>query len=144
MREPFEDLSPVEGGFVLGAAMSGGDASALEGDAGRRCREALAVLKALSRDERATRLARLSAEALAPVPAAVEAAPRERLIAALAPHPPDIVAALVAGLSPVVVGAADALLASGGRRLRDVAPAAMEAEALADLRRAVFGPLAES
>jgi hypothetical protein len=135
-------LSIDEKGAVLGLALGAGvDAAArLAGDAGARCRAALAALAALEDDARAAEVAALRAELASPLPAGLERVHPGWLRRALEGERAELVLAAATGQATPVREAAEDLL-----RAREEAPSSRWARAsgpaLVELRRALFAGL---
>jgi len=147
-------LDAVERGFVLGALLLGtaddaGAAGSLLPPSRERCTAALAALGALPRAERLRLTGAMAREAMAPLPAGLEAVHPEQLAAALAGESPATIS-LVARAAPPAARAA--LLKAGGVE-RDAETAAdvvagaqaaglLEPSLVAELQRAALAPLA--
>jgi len=147
--DALERLSPGERGAVLGLALGGvRGVDALQGTqriagaVGATCRAALQALAALGRDQRARRLAAWAREAREPVPAGIARVHPGWLRAVLEREATPILLAVVVGLPAEVRAVAAEIVAArdDGPSLR--APAAVDPEALAELRRAVFAAIA--
>lgn len=146
MADAFVDLSAEESGFVLAATLNKGSAPALEwlapGPEATRCRAAWGRIAALPRQQRAAALARLARDVFGPVSAALEHIKPGWIEAALEREASPVVVALVAGLPQAAGDAARRVLARRGEALETVHATEIAHELLADLRRAVLGPLA--
>lgn len=159
--DPLVGLSPTEAGFVLALALDGvgggigpaGDAqgvadadvrgsataratAALGGPGASACRDALAALAALPRSERARALSRLILAVRAPLPAGIDRVHPGWLRSALDGEATEILLAIADGLPAVVQQVAREIVAARGEE--GTTPAAVEADRLAELRRAVF------
>src|SRR4051812_23207264 len=113
-------------------------AGRLAGASGDACRAALQALAALGRDERARRLAAWAREVREPVPAGIERVHPGWLRAVLEREATSILLAVVAGLPAEVRAVAAEIVEARDDDPSPRAPAAVEPEALAELRRAVF------
>jgi hypothetical protein len=142
-------LPPAAAGFVLGIALGGASAdefapagALVQGAHGEACRAALRALGALPREQRAQSLAQLAGAANRAIPAGVERIHPGWLRAALDGEATAILLALVAGLPAEVVAVADEIVEARDEDPSLRAPAELEAEALAELRRALFAAFA--
>jgi|GEM_PF-2879855 len=146
-------LDAVERGFVLGALLLGaaedaGLTAPLLPPSRERCAAALAALAALPRAERIRLTGAMARDAMAPLPAGIEAVHPEQLAAALAGESPATVA-LVARGAPRALRAA--LLEAGGGQpdpeaTGDALASALESGALdpsmvTELQRAALAPI---
>ena len=151
---PLASLDAVERGFVLGALLLGtaddaGVTAPLPPPSRERCAAALAALAALPRAERIRLTGAMARDAMAPLPAGIEAVHPEQLAAALAGESTATVS-LVARGAPRALRAA--LLQAGGAEhdpeaTGDLMAGALEAGALdpslvTELQRAALAPIA--
>ncbi len=139
-----EGPGPEERGFLLGAALlgRGGDVADHLGEPARtRCIDAISKMDGLDQDARALAVADLGRSLAARIPVGLDDLDASWLAEALGGEPSDLVLAVVAGMSAAVSEVGRGICRARGDDPDALPPAVVSPEALADLRRLIFGPL---
>ena len=143
----FGALSPEGRGFILGAMLLDLEttaAASLTAPESEVCEAALRTLAKLPREAKAARIGQLARELGAPYPAALDLVHSSWLRKVLATEPSDLVGALVAGAPPSAREAAAELVAARAREGSVLEPLTLIPEIAIELRRFVFGAMAQA